>query len=375
VPATKVHFNGSVNLADTETVMREIASRVPAGVSRIPDGETGERSNWFTFQLKKFAATPGIASSAHPGMPGFPRFRVSGDVPARELAWPDPGYADIYGASYQVFTRLRAEGAVPGGIRFQAQFPTPMVFISAFAPGEDYDALLARSERAMFADLDNLVARIPHDDLAVQWDVAGEVIQLASALGAPVDQDRIPGLLARCLDRVPADVPAGLHLCYGDAGHQHTIEPQSLELQVVLINSVVAAAHRPLSWVSFTVPQDRSDRGFFAPLRSLRTGAAERYFGLVPYHPARQGAGTIQRQARLIETYLPRDVTSEWGISTECGMGRVGQAADVLALLDAHRDILASLEEVRAPSGSNHGRSSTRAGDHRAGGGREVDHR
>lgn len=349
MPATKVHFNGSVNLADTETVIREIAARVPTGVSRIPDGETGERSNWFSFQLKKFAATPGIASSAHPEVQGFPRFRVSGEVPASELAWPDPGYAGIYGASYQVFTRLRAEGAVPGGVRFQAQFPTPMVFISAFAPGEDFDALLARSERAMFADLDNLLARIPHDDLAVQWDVAGEVIQLAGAtLGAPVDKDRIPGLLARCLDRVPADVPAGLHLCYGDAGHQHMIEPQSLELQVNLINSVVAAARRPLSWVSFTVPQDRSDPGFFAPLRSLRTGAAERYFGIVPYHPARQGAGTTQRQAQLIETYLPRDVASEWGISTECGMGRVGQAAEVLALLDAHRDILGRLEKVRA---------------------------
>src|SRR5579859_4134233 len=86
VPATKVHFNGSVNLADTETVMREIASRVPAGVSRIPDGETGDRSNWFSFQLKKFAADPETREARHV------RVRRGGDPrgcregPARELA-------------------------------------------------------------------------------------------------------------------------------------------------------------------------------------------------------------------------------------------------------------------------------------------------
>jgi hypothetical protein len=46
VPPTSVHFNGSVNLGDAETVMREIAARVPYGVRRIPDGETGDRLQW-----------------------------------------------------------------------------------------------------------------------------------------------------------------------------------------------------------------------------------------------------------------------------------------------------------------------------------------
>lgn len=49
-----VHFNGSVNLADAESVMRAVFSRVPSGVRRIPDGETGDRDNWISFQLQKF---------------------------------------------------------------------------------------------------------------------------------------------------------------------------------------------------------------------------------------------------------------------------------------------------------------------------------
>lgn len=344
MPATKVHFNGSVNLRDTETVMEEIMSRVPAGVSRIPDGETGERSNWFAFQVEKFTAVPGLTSSPHPVMPDAVEFRLSGEVPAEDLDWPDTGYAGIYEASYQVFTRLRAKGVIPSGVRFQAQLPTPAIFASTFAPDQDFCKLMARSERAIFADLDNLLDRIPHGDLAVQWDVVGEVIKLAGVtLGPPPRDDQIPGMLARCLDQVPTDVPAGLHLCYGDPGHRHIIEPESMEVQVSLLNTVSANASRPLSWVSFTVPQDRSDPAYFAPLRTLHADVAERYFGIVPYHPDRQVPGTTQRQAELIDTYLPPGHSGEWGISTECGMGRVEEPAEVLALLDAHRDILARL--------------------------------
>ena len=54
MPPDHVHFNGSVNLADAESVMREIVARIPSGLRRIPDGETGDRGNWIFFQLQKF---------------------------------------------------------------------------------------------------------------------------------------------------------------------------------------------------------------------------------------------------------------------------------------------------------------------------------
>ena len=54
MPPDHVHFNGSVNLADAETVMREIAARGPSGLRRIPDGEAGNRGNWIFFQLQNF---------------------------------------------------------------------------------------------------------------------------------------------------------------------------------------------------------------------------------------------------------------------------------------------------------------------------------
>jgi hypothetical protein len=89
----------------------------------------------------------------------------------------------------------------------------------------------------------------------VQWDVAVEFGALEGAMGPrlPVEQI-VPGLV-RCIETVPADVPVGMHLCYGDYGHQHFMQPESLQMQVEVVNAVTSAAHRPVDFVSFTVPQ------------------------------------------------------------------------------------------------------------------------
>jgi hypothetical protein len=210
-------------------------------------------------------------------------------------------------------------------------------------PG-DLPAVAASYERALFADLDTLLDRLPHDRCAVQWDVAVEFGLLEGAMGPgsalPIDQ--ITPALVRCVDRVPANVPVGLHLCYGDYGHQHFKQPESIQLQVDLVNAVAAAAQRPVSWASFTVPQARRDAGYFAPLRDLTAGQeTELYFALVPYHPDVQPDGTAADQARHIEAALGLSAAGqrEWGICTECGMGRV-ERGDVPKLLDLHREIL-----------------------------------
>ena len=64
---THAHFNGSVNLADAESVMREIATRVPSGLRRVPDGETGDRGNWIFFQMQKFLQSPLLVPARPPG--------------------------------------------------------------------------------------------------------------------------------------------------------------------------------------------------------------------------------------------------------------------------------------------------------------------
>ena len=348
---SSVHFNGSVNLPDAETVMREISSRIPTGIRRMTDGETGERGYWIQFQIQKFLQMPEFESvtvgqtyETSSDAPEMPRLRLVEGVSADTIDWPNLGYADAYAESFETFDRLQRNGTIPAGVRFQMQYPTPLASMAATIVPEDLPAVTAAYETALFADLGKALAKLPHERSAVQWDVAVEFGLLEGAMGpgSALPMDRVTPGLIRCVDRVPAQVPVGLHLCYGDYGHQHFTQPESLQMQVDLLNAVVSAAQRPITWVSFTVPQARNDADYFDPLRDLTAGPeTELYFALVPYHPDDQPDGTSAEQAQHIDIALAKSSAGqrEWGICTECGMGRVA-ADEVPGLLDLHREIL-----------------------------------
>ena len=349
MPADHVHFNGSVNLADGETVMREITARVPSGLRRLPDGETGDRNNWILFQLQRFLQLPwlvpdGPVDAADGDYEGMPKLRLAEGVDPADVSWPNIGYADAYLASYRTFTGLREQGVIAPGVRFQVQYPTPLASIGGYIVPEQQPELLGSYERAMFADMDRLLSEIPHGDVAVQWDVAVEFGVLESAFAPDGAQafDMIIAALVRCIDQVPADVPAGMHMCYGDYGHEHFKQPESLALQVRVLNAVAAAASRPVSFVSFTVPQYQRDESYFAPLAELATDPdTELNFALVPYHPAEQAPGTSEEQVRLIDAALAASSggSRAWGVCTECGMGRAGRD-EIPALLDLHSQLI-----------------------------------
>ncbi|MGI9147533.1 MAG: hypothetical protein ACR2IK_13425 [Chloroflexota bacterium] len=345
MPPSNVHFNGGVNLPDAETVMREIATRVPSGVRRIPDGETGDRQQWIWFQLGRFWQTPGLEKAGLEDQPAgyeqLPKIRLVRGTDPDHLQWPNLGYADAYAESFGTFSHLQKDGVIPSGVRFQVEYPTPLASINAWVHAKDQPLLEPSYERALFADLDALMARLPHDQIAVQWDVAVEIGILEGAFDQVAGQgfEEIVARLSRCVERAPRDVPVGLHLCYGDYQHRHYKEPESLALQVRLMNSVTSASQRPVDWIAFTVPQNRRDESYFAPLGELKVPAeTELNFALVPYHPAQQEAGTTSEQVRLIERYLAG--RSDWGICTECGMARA-EREEIPQLLDLHREILA----------------------------------
>jgi hypothetical protein len=351
MPPSSVHFNGSVNLPDAETVMREISSRIPTGVRRITDGETGDRNYWISFQTRKFEQMPefetvssGRAYETAADAPDMPEFRLAKSACAEAIDWPNLGYADEYTTSFDIFEQLQEQGTIPAGVRLQLQYPTPFASTAGMLPPEVLPTVAASYEQALFADLDTLLDRVPHERVAVQWDIAVELGALEGAMGLTMPMEQIAPGIVRSVERVPADVPVGLHLCYGDYGHEHWKQPASLQMQVDLVNSVTSATQRRLDFVSFTVPQDRDDNGYFEPVGVLRTGSdTELNFALVPYHPADQAPGTTARQIERIDAALAVSAggARDWGICTECGMGRV-DASDVLELLDLHSEILAS---------------------------------
>ncbi|WP_350351259.1 hypothetical protein ABS642_18320 [Microbacterium sp. A8/3-1] len=337
---------GSVNYDDVETTMRTAADLLGSRLRRLPDGEVGKRFHWIMFQPDVLGQAEGIERVGDQPIP-FPAgidargLRIAEGTDAAAIELPALGYASAAIESYAVFTRLREEGAVPSGIRFQVSLPTPLAVISSFFGGDDRAAIEPVYTAAILRELGDILAAIPHDDLAVQWDVASEmgIIEHASGYGAVMEAwwpgDPFDGLvaqLAALVDAVPADVEVGVHLCYGDAGEKHFFEPTDAANLVRYANAVVAASARPLTWLHLPVPIARDDEGYFAPLASL-VPVSELYLGLVHREDGAEGA------TRRIAAAVP--FAPEFGVATECGIGRA-PAGSTEGILRTHAEVAAA---------------------------------
>ncbi len=79
------------------------------------------------------------------------------------------------------------------------------------------------------------------------------------------------GLLERVLRLAAAaddGVALGFHLCYGDLGHRHFVEPKDTAVLVEIGNAILKGATRSVDWMHLLVPKSRVDAAYFAPLNS-----------------------------------------------------------------------------------------------------------
>jgi hypothetical protein len=128
---------------------------------------------------------------------------------------------------------------------------------------------------------------------------------------------------------VPATVELGFHLCYGDFGHQHFVQPKDMSVLATLAGQIVAGLRRPLDWVHMPVPRDRDDDAYFAPMRRLRLPAdTELFLGLIH---ATDGMDGVRRRIAAAQQWVPA-----FGVATECGLGRRAPES-IPALLRLHR--------------------------------------
>ncbi|HEY6542412.1 MAG TPA: hypothetical protein VIZ18_15820, partial [Ktedonobacteraceae bacterium] len=247
------------------------------------------------------------------------------------------GYADVALASYKVFARLKQSGTIPAQYRFQVSLPTPLASVTAFIVDEERAKVLPAYERAMFAELERIASDIPHDELAIQWDVAIEFGLLEGVVFTNYQHVKtgIIEQLVRLGNQVPGDVELGYHLCYGDAGHKHFVEPEDTSKLVDVANGISAGLQRSLNWISMPVPRNRSDDAYFAPLKNLRLHPeTELYLGLVHYTDGVEGT------RRRIEA--AQRVVKDFGVATECGFGRRSPET-IPDLLRIHSEVAATL--------------------------------
>ncbi len=331
---------GSVGLEDAETVFRSLAATLGSLAKRFPDGETGKRHYWIRWQRELLARHPDFEpEDSDRGFENFKDtvkrdvFRLRAGVEPSSLRLEPLGYAEEAIASYKIFAGLKRDGVIAEDVRFQVALPTPVALVSGFVVLDQRGVVEPAYEQALQRELQTLAAAIPHDELAIQWDVCFEVVGHDGGFELHYD-DVLNGSVQRLtgfIDAVPAAVEVGVHLCYGDPGHKHIVEPQDVETAVAFCNSICEATTRPVTWMHLPIPKGWMDSHYYKALEALRVSApTEVYLGLVHYTDGEEG--TRARMA-LASEYLPA-----FGVATECGFGR-RSADSIPALLALHATV------------------------------------
>jgi hypothetical protein len=339
------HLIGSVPLATAEEVFRTLTAALGDLLSRVPDGETGERRRWIWWQRAMLERHPAMQVDAEAGLIEIRqwdgvvlrRSELFGFKPGADpeaVQFPT-GYAEAALASWAVFEGLRRAGTVPAGVRFQVCLPTPMSSAFMYVSPRSHEPYMRAYERALLGALGEIVAGIPPDALSIQWDICQEVLLFEGYFASrPADyKERVFALLQRLGAAVPAGVELGYHLCYGSPADQHLVMPRDTGI-LAEISAAIVALPRTVDFLHLPVPRERDDATYFAPLQRLRLPPSTRlYLGLI-HHDDDAGDG------RRIEA--ARRVVADFGVATECGWGRTDPAR-VPSLLESHRRAVARL--------------------------------
>ena len=324
---------GSVPLGSSRAVFEAVGTKLGKLIKRIPDGETGARKDWIVWQADVFKNAKGLEPGSTRELQGGYHFILYKVKPGETVKFGPLGYAAAAINSYDDFKRARSEGKIPSGTRFQVSLPTPIAVVMTFTEPDAIQHIWPIYEKRLNEEVDEIAAAMPHQDLAIQWDIAAEICFVLEnpEMVKVIPMEVLVASIARASEHVPAEVELGLHLCYGDPGHKHVVEPKDTKLMVDFTNELVAAIKHPIAWVHMPVPREREDVAYFAPLKGLKIDPrTELYLGLV--HRTDGVAGARRRLAAA------KQVVTNFGVATECGFGR-RPPETVPDLIELHREV------------------------------------
>jgi hypothetical protein len=338
--ADHLHLVGSIGLGSVEEVFHTVGPMFGSRLRRIPDGEPGPRRLWASFQYPVLRASPYLRpdpSGAVRATSGFPLLCLAEGTADHEVEFGELGYLREAKGSYLDFCAARTRGELSGDTRFQVCLPTPMGVIYAFCTSRNLTAIDQAYEKAMIHEVEAICRAIPHKDLCIQWDFCHEMIMLdgQSQDWFPLINASMPEIMARiariCAP-IPNDVELGIHLCYGDFGAKHFIEPRDARRMVEVANAMTQSIARPITYIHVPVPRSRTDEDFFAPLRDLKLAPeTELYLGLV--HAA-DGAEGARKHMEVARKYA-----GDFGVATECGISRARKPDLVRQILKIHTEV------------------------------------
>jgi hypothetical protein len=335
---------GSLPAPSSQAAMRAAAELFGDMVFALPDGETGPRAAWVGYERERLVRPhPDIETvSATESPTGIPRhayetpvFRIRAGVD--DLHWDSWPRIDDAIESYAVFSSLRDEGAIPAGLRFQIGLPFPASALNGFKAdyAADYATAEPGFEDLVARELERLTAAIPPEDLAIQWDVCYEVLDIEGVLAWTGGDawERFAGPVGRLTRRIPEEVLVGYHLCYGTFPEWPMYETPSMALLVRMANHAVEHSGRRVDWLHLAGPRylRSEDESFFEPLADLSAPDVRVYLGIVlPI----DGAPGLERRHATASKYL-----ADFGVAMYCGFGRQ-PGSDGMQTMREHRRVV-----------------------------------
>lgn len=349
---TELLLVGSLPASSSEDALRSAGRLFGDLITTLPDGETGARAAWVGFERERLVRPhPDIETAEESGSPtGVPRhahetpvFRVREGV--SELRWESWPRIDEAIESYRVFSELRAQGDIPAGLRFQVCLPFPTSALNAFKVNfeHDYAIALPAYEDLVARELQRLTSEIPPSDLAIQWDVCYEVLDLEGVIAWTSGDawERFAGPVERLTRLIPEEVLVGYHLCYGTFPEWPMFEARDMELIVRMANHAVERSGRQVDWLHLAGPRylRSEDDGFFAPLRALRPADARVFLGIVlPL----DGVPGLRRRHLTASKHI-----DDFGVAMYCGFGRQ-PGEDPAETMREHRSAVEALRDTAA---------------------------
>jgi hypothetical protein len=346
---------GSLPAESTEAAFRAGAQLFGDLVFALPDGETGPRSAWVSYEREQLTRpNPGVVVVQETESPtGRPRhayetpiFGIRDGVTELHFdSWPR---IDDALDSYRQFRTLRDEGVIPSGLRFQIGLPFPSSALNAFKAdyARDYPVAERGFEDLVARELVRLTEEIPAEDLAIQWDCAYETQDIEGVLAWTSEGawERFAGPVTRLTRLIPEEVLVGYHLCYGTFPEWPMYEARDYSVLVRMANFAVANSGRRVDWLHLAGPRylRSEDRSFFRPLVDLEPGAARVFLGIVlPL----DGISGLRRRHATASRYL-----DDFGVAMYCGFGRQ-PGEDGMETMREHRRVVRSLASPIEPAG------------------------
>jgi hypothetical protein len=240
--------------------------------------------------------------------------------------------------SYAEFAELKKRGVVPKGCRFQIDHAPAHSVIWLFLQDDLHQPLGPVYNEALKREIDKIAQLLPHDQIAMQFDVASAVFaRLERNEPNAYGKNRhemlatFSRILTELAERVPKDIKLLFHFCYGDSNHKHVVVPRDMADMVDMANRLSANISRPINLIHMPVPRNRVDDAYFSPAVALATSPGNRIVSRTSALHGRR-CGTRKRMA-VAEQHV-----GQFSIATECGFGRRNPST-IPELLRIHAEV------------------------------------